>query len=153
MNARAALDAGLAAGVVSTLAQLVLWLTLTDALPGILVRDVRLTAAIVLGPAVLEPRNDPDAQVWIVATLVHFALSLAYGAALSAIIDRLAFGFSLVVGAVFGLALYALNMHGFTRLYPWFEAARDPITVAAHVVFGVTAASVYRVVAARRRQR
>ena len=153
MNARAALCAGLAAGVVSTLAQLVLWWTLTHALPAILVRDARLAAAIVLGPAVLAPGHDPGAQVWIVATLVHFALSLAYGAVLAALIHRLAFGLSLVGGGVFGLALYALNMHGFTRIYPWFEAARDPITIATHVVFGVSAATVYRVVAARRARR
>jgi hypothetical protein len=144
MNAPAAVYAGVAAGVVSTLAQIVLWLTFTDAFPEILFRDVRLTAAIILGPDVLEPASAAGVHVWIVAALVHFALSLAYAVVLAAAIRRLGIGASLVAGGLFGLAVYALNMHGFTRVFPWFEAARDPITVAAHVVFGVSAALVYR---------
>lgn len=147
MNAPAAVYAGVAAGVVSMLAQVALWLTFTDAFPEILLRDVRLTAAIILGPDVLEPASVAGMHVWIVAALVHFALSLAYAMVLAAAIHRLGFGTSIVAGGLFGLVVYVLNMHGFTRLFPWFEVARDPITVAAHVVFGVSAALVYRLVA------
>jgi len=41
-------------------------------------------------------------------------------------------------------------MYGFTLVYPWFEQARDWITVVAHVVFGVVAAAAW--VQARQRQ-
>jgi len=150
MNARAVVYAAVAAGILSTLAQLVLWMAFTDAFPAILIRDVKLAAAIVLGPGVLDPAMEAEMRIWIVATLVHFALSLAYVVALAKAIHRLAFGASILAGALFGLAVYVLNMHGFTQLFPWFEAARDPITVAAHLVFGVSAAVVYHRVATRR---
>jgi hypothetical protein len=151
MNARAAVYAGFAAGILATLAQLVLWITLTDAFPAILVRDARLTAAIVLGSGVIDSAMSADRQIWLVATLVHFALSIAYGVVLAAAIHNLAFAPSLLAGALFGFAVYALNMYGFTLLFPWFKAARDPITVATHLVFGVSAAFVYRRLAARGR--
>jgi hypothetical protein len=35
-------------------------------------------------------------------------------------------------------------MYGFTAVLPWFEAARDWITVVTHGVFGVAAAGVYK---------
>lgn len=48
-------------------------------------------------------------------------------------------------------ALYAVNLYGFTALFPWFAQLRDWITIAAHLVFGVTAASVYRWLETRRK--
>jgi hypothetical protein len=48
---RAIAVSGMAAGIVSTLLQLALWALFTDALPGILFRDARLAAALVLGAA------------------------------------------------------------------------------------------------------
>jgi len=80
----------------------------------------------------------------LVATLVHFALSVAYGLILSRLIARLRTPSSLLVGAVFGVCLYVVNMHGFTIFFPWFDAARDWITVVAHVIFGATAAAAYK---------
>jgi hypothetical protein len=80
----------------------------------------------------------------LVATLVHFALSIIYGLSVSWIIARLRAAPSLLVGAIFGLAVYAVNMYGFTTVFPWFEAARGWITIAAHLAFGIAAAGVYR---------
>jgi len=36
-----------------------------------------------------------------------------------------------------------VNMHGFTLVFPWFAQARDWITLAAHVAFGVVAAGAW----------
>jgi hypothetical protein len=80
----------------------------------------------------------------LVATLVHFSLSIAYGLTLSVIISRLSMSLSLLAGAAFGLFLYAINMYGFTFVFPWFAAARDWITATTHVVFGMVAAAVYK---------
>lgn len=147
---RAAVLAGIAAGIVSTVAQVALWLAFTDALPEILFRDARLAAAIVMGTGVLAPAPGGDAAaVMAVATLVHFALSIAYGLALGSLVARLRGRAAPAVGAAFGVALFVLNMFGFTAVFPWFTAARDPITLAAHVVFGVSAAGVYRATARR----
>jgi hypothetical protein len=143
MDLRAAVNAGVAAGILSTLAQIALWSTLSNAFPAILFRDARLAAAIVMGAAVLPPRTGFDWSVMLAATLVHFALSIFYALILAWLISRLATPLSAIVGAVFGLMLYAVNMYGFTIFFPWFEATRDWVTAASHVVFGVVVALVY----------
>lgn len=148
LDLRAAVLAGIVAGIVSTAAQVALWLAFTDALPGILFRDARLAAAIVMGPDVLASDGDA-AVVMVVATIVHFSLSITYGLTLGILVSRLRGRAAPAVGAAFGVALFVLNMFGFTAVFPWFTAARDPITLAAHVVFGASAAGVYRATARR----
>ncbi len=141
---RAATYAGIAAGIVATVVEIVLWSVFTDALPEILFRDARFAAAIALGPGVLSPAPGVDWRVVLVATLVHVALSVAYGVILARLIARLGVLSSLLAGAAFGLLVYAVNMYGFTMIFPWFEATRDGITVAAHAAFGMAAAGFYR---------
>ena len=129
--------------MISTAVQILLWATLTDALPGVLWRDARLAAAIVLGAAALDPPATFDIQTLLVATIVHFALSIAYAVALAAIIWRLRSSSALVAGALFGLALYAINLYGITAIFPWFAVARGGITLSAHVAFGLSASAAY----------
>ena len=143
-DGRAAILAGVAAGVGSGLAQVLLWLVFTDAFPHALFRDARLTAAIVLGQGVLPPPATFDAVILLISALIHFALSIVYGLALAWVLTRAAVGATLLIGALFGLALYAVNLYGFTALFPWFAQVRDWVTLTAHLVFGVTAAGVYR---------
>jgi hypothetical protein len=139
----AVLVAGVAAGTLSTLVQAALWVAFTDAWPAILYRDARLAAAVVLGPAVLPPPATLDWTVMATATIVHFALSIGYAAIVAAWIGARPFGPALAIGVLFGLLLYAVNLHGFTHVYPWFAQARGWITVAAHVAFGVVAAAAW----------
>lgn len=134
---------GIAAGVVSTLVQIALWRLFTDAFPAILWRDARLTAALVLGPRILAPPTF-DWPAMVVSSVIHFGLSIVYGAVMCAIVRPLAGRPATIAGALLGAALYVVNLHGFTMLFPWFEPARGWITVAAHVVFGVTAVGVSR---------
>ena len=141
---RSAALAGVAAGVVATVAQIALWWAASEPLPAILFRDARLSAAIIMGRQVLPPPATFDWSIMLVATLVHFALSIAYGLTLSVFISRLSTPLSLLAGAVFGLFLYAVNMYGFTFLYPWFAVARDWITATTHVVFGVVVVAIYK---------
>ena len=143
VNWTSALAAGVVAGVVSTLVQIALWATLTDAFPAILWRDGRLAAAIVLGPRVLDPSANFDARVMLVATLVHGVLSIVYAVMLGTLAGRLGLARSLVAGALFGVGLYAVNLYGFTALFPWFAIARGGITLAAHVAFGLSAGATY----------
>lgn len=102
-----------------------------------------------MGAGVLASDGNDGAVVMAAATLVHFSLSIAYGLALGALVACLRGRAVLAVGAAFGLALFLVNMYGFTAVFPWFAATRDPITLAAHVVFGVSAAAVYRAAARR----
>jgi hypothetical protein len=103
-----------------------------------------LTAAILLGQKVLPPPATFDAFIMLISAVIHFALSIVYGLALAWVLARAAVTARLLIGALFGLALYAVNLYGFTALFPWFAQARDWVTITAHVVFGVTAAGVYR---------
>jgi hypothetical protein len=139
----AAVWAGIAAGIVSSAVEIVLWRIFADTLPQILYRDTRFAAALVLGPQVLGRTGPPDAHVVVAATIVHFTLSVVYAIVLARLIVRLHAGTALLAGAIFGAVLYAINMYGFTAIFPWFAADRDAITAIAHVVFGVVAAECY----------
>ncbi len=149
----AAVYAGLAAGILATGVQVVLWAAFTDALPAILFRDSRFAAAIVMGREVLPPPTSFDWRVMLVATLVHFALAVTYGLILARLIGGLRTLQALLVGAAFGLLLYGVNMYGFTAAFPWFASARDWITASTHAAFGIVAAGVYRVLSRRQRGR
>lgn len=144
VNWSAAVCAGIVAGVLSTVVQISLWSVFSDALPTLLFRDARLAAAIVMGRGVLPPPASFDWSVILVATLIHVALSIAYGLILSWVISGLGAPLSLLAGAMFGLFVYVINMYGFTTVFPWFEAARDWITVVAHLAFGIVAAAAYK---------
>ena len=140
---RAATIAGTAAAIVSTVVELLLWLAFGFALPETLVRDARFAAAIVLGRRVLPPPATFDWQVMAVASCVHFALSIAYAIVLAVAIERLSARAAIAIGALFGVALYAINMYAFTWLFPWFAITRDAITLVAHVAFGLAVSATY----------
>lgn len=148
---------GIAAGTLSTLAQVGLWLALTDDFPAILWRDARSAVAIILGPGVLSSSTASMTSIMAMATLVHFALSLIYAGLFCLIARRLGWHAAVSVGALLGAVLYFINMYGFTLVFPWFAASRDPITFVAHVVFGASATwsgklALNRLTAARSRQ-
>jgi hypothetical protein len=48
------------------------------------------------------------------------------------------------IGMTFGVGLYFGNLYGFTQLFPWFAELRTLDTLAAHVLFGIVAATAYR---------
>jgi hypothetical protein len=149
INWTAALYAGIAAGIIATMAQIILWWAFSDSLSGIMFRDARLAAAIILGPEILPMQVAFDWPAMIVATMIHFSLSVIYSMILAAFIVRRDLAVSIFVGIEFGFILFGINMYGFTMIFPWFDEARDWITLVAHVVFGVVAASTYRVLSMR----
>ena len=128
----------------ATLVQVLLWLVFTDDFMALLLRDARLTAALVLGQRVLMPPLGFDAGIMLTATLIHFALSIIYAALLAPLAAQLTLIPSLVAGAGFGGALYVVNLYGFTAIFPWFAQARGWITLLAHLVFGLSVMAVYR---------
>jgi hypothetical protein len=144
INPGAAAAAGIIAGVVATGAQLVLWGIFTDELPSIFFRDARLAAAMLMGPDILPPPATFEWKVIIVATFIHFMLSIAYGLILAPLITHSGMVTSMLAGAVFGLILYGANMYGMTLIFPWFSVARDWITLVTHIVFGISLAVPYK---------
>lgn len=145
----AALIAGIAAGSVATAVELVLWWLAGMPVAATLWRDARLTAALAMGPGVLPPPATPRADILLAATMIHFALSVAYAALALRLWPRLSGGAALLAGAGYGLLIYVVNLYGMTQWFPWFAAARDGVTLAAHLVFGVTLAGCGRWLAAR----
>jgi hypothetical protein len=138
------LAAGVVSGTAATLVQVALWLLFTADFPGVLFRDARLTAALVLGARVLPPPATFDFAVLAVATVIHFALSVAYAAILYPLVAHRGYLWAVMAGTVFGMALYVVNLYGFAALFPWFAQARGWIAAAAHVAFGVSASTACR---------
>lgn len=141
---RAAINAGIISGIIATVVQMALWRLFQEPLPEILYRDARLTAAILMGPEVLPPPASLNWKVMIVATFIHFLISVGYSVILACLIFRRDTLFSLFLGAVFGGGVYGINMYGFTVIFPWFSMARDWITFFTHIAFGVSLAGTYK---------
>lgn len=131
---------GFGAGIIATAAQLVLWWLAQMPLADTLLRDARLTAALLMGPAVLPPPSTAQWDILLVATLIHFALSVAYAVIPAYLASRLRTGPALLAGAVYGVLIYVVNLYGFTVFFPWFAVARDWVTLVTHIVFGVVLA-------------
>lgn len=135
---------GLGAGVVATVAQLSMWWLSEVPLLETLYRDARLTAALVMGTGVLPPPSTAQWDILLVATLIHFVLSVIYALIPAYLFSRFRTGPALLAGALYGLTIYVVNLYGFTLLFPWFVVARDGVTLLAHLVFGVALAGGYR---------
>jgi hypothetical protein len=142
-NALTIILAGIAAGILATLTQMLLWVAMGEDTWTLLLRDARLTAAL-LNETALSPTAGFDAGIMLAATGIHFALSIFYAALLWPLAKRLALMPSLLAGAGFGALLYFFNLHGLTFIFPWFTQARGGITLTAHLVFGMVVMLTYR---------
>ena len=131
------LTVGLCAGVIATLAQLALWWLAGIPLLETFYRDTRLTAAIAMGPAVLPPPSTLQWDILLVAALIHLALSIVYALMPVHFAGRLPTGPAFIAGALYGLAMYVVNLYGFTALFPRFALARGWVTLVTHLIFGV----------------
>jgi hypothetical protein len=104
---------------------------------------LRMMGAIVLGPAALSPPDTFDAQIVVVAILLHLVLSIAYGIFLGLVIPRVDTALGILVGGFYGLALYYINFYGFNAFSPWFVDQRDWVSIASHCAFGAVLAYAY----------
>lgn len=141
LDASAAIFASLAAASIVAIA----WLACSTTIYGEPVWKLpRMMAAMVLGPRVLEPQDELDVAVVATGLVLHFALALGFGTVATLLVRPVPDGAVAWVGAAFGLALYALDLHGMTTYFPWFAPLRTFDTVAAHMLFGIVAATAYR---------
>jgi hypothetical protein len=140
MDWRAAIIAGLTGGFVFLLLLLVGYVTTTGGTPWTVFRWI---GAVVLGEGVLPPPVTFDLGVVLVALLLHFTLSAIYGIVLALIIHRWGVLVGFFGGALFGLALYLINMYAFTTVFDWFYPARYWPFLILHVIFGAVAGTVY----------
>lgn len=141
----AAIWAGLIAGLVFVIMEMVLVATAGG---GSAWGPPRMMAAMVMGEGVLPgPENPPtfDIGIFLVGMTVHFVLSIVLALVLAAILAAAGggTGAAVAIGVVFGLAVYLVNFYGFTALFPWFENARNWITILSHLVFGAVLGGSY----------
>ncbi|NMG30804.1 hypothetical protein [Aromatoleum evansii] len=134
----AAVCAGFIAGTVATFAQMLLWWLEGTPVIATLLRDARLTAAVVMGPGVLHhaPGWRWDVLIW--ATAIHFTLSVIYALIAWPVARAMTLSAAIGLGALYGAAIYVINLHGFTHVFPWFDVSRGWVTILAHLVFGAS---------------
>lgn len=139
----AAAVAGLAAGAALMVAELIWAALVVGANPWVISHRV---AAILLGHGALQS-GEFDAGVVAAALVTHYALGVVFGLVLGWIIAgfhwerRLAT--TLLIGLVFGAALYLVDFHVMTSVFPWMAALRGWTTLLAHGLFGLVAALMY----------
>jgi len=105
-------------------------------------QPVRMMAEIVFK---FMPTSNPSAaRIALAALGVHLPLSLIYARILALLTFNLRMGPSLVIGVLFGLAIYLLNFYVFTSLFPWFAGVRSLAAIADHAAFGLATAWVYK---------
>lgn len=147
-DARAALIAGLVGGM---LLFILLQLFATTVFDEPFWRLPRLIAAMVRGPDAIEPDDEPDQALLLIAIALWTSLSLLYSLALACLLTDIPRQYAAWTGLAFGAALYFINFYGFTTLFEWFTPYRTLDTLVAHALFGATTALVYT--ASRRRTR
>lgn len=148
MDWKAAVLAGLGAGIVFLIALLIVFTTVNDGSPWTL---FRLTAATILGRDILPVPGQPDSfnlAAVVVGLTVHLALSVAYAILLAFIIHRWGIVVGIVGGALFGVGLYAVNYFTFARLFDWgwFYSFNAWQYVVVHALFGAVAGGVYELI-------
>ena len=139
-SARAALSASIIAGLVFAVVDAGLGWVLRGISP---VTPLRMTGAIVLGPAALSPPNTFDATIALVAIATHLLLSTAYGTLLALLMPAVDIAWGILLGGFYGLALYYVNFYGFNAFSPWFAVQHDWVSVGSHFVFGAVLAYTY----------
>ncbi len=137
---RAAIWAGLIAGAAFLVVEMGLVTVMGNSPWG----PPRMMAAMVMGEGVLPPPATFDFPIVAVAMAVHMVLSIVLALIFALAVHRLGMARALVVGGVFGLVVYGVNFYGFTEFFPWFAKARNAVTIASHVIFGLVLAASYK---------
>lgn len=73
------------------------------------------------------------------------AIGAVSGIVLAYLVDRVGVLGAAIVGVVFGLAMYAIDVYGIARLVPALAALRDWMSAIAYAIQGVLAAVLYKV--------
>lgn len=139
---KAGMWSGLIAGAVFMMLEMsMVWLFMGESPWG----PPHMIAAMVLGRRVLPPPATFAFGILMAAMMVHFILAIIYGEIVGWIVHRVRrLGIALLIGAVFGLAIYLVNFYLIApAAFPWFAMARNWISIVTHTLFGLVAAGAY----------
>ena len=141
LDVSAAMTAGFVAGWVALVAWIACSVSIYDEPASKL---PRMIAAMILGQGALGTEDEPELAVVATGLVLHFALALSFGTALALLVRHVREGLAACAGALFGVALYVLDLHLLTAFFPWFTQLRTLDTLGAHMLFGILAATAYR---------
>lgn len=136
--------AGVMGGVVAGAAYLVAQVSFTAAVhPGTAAEPLQRIAAILMGPDVAPPPSEFTLTVLGMALIIHLGLSMVFGRFVAALAWRRHATTGIVLGALVGLGLYAVNFGLVAPIaFPWFEGSIQWVTILDHLLFGAIAAAV-----------
>lgn len=104
---------------------------------------IQMIAAIVMGEDEANQSATFNLGILMVALIIHFSLSVIYTYVLTLFISNRSTVAAISIGGIFGLALYFINLYGFTFIFPWFARARNWAGIFAHIMFGFAAGYSY----------
>jgi len=132
--------AGISAGTIFLLVNLVLTPIVMEVDPAIILRYM---ASLILGSDVLMESNSAD--IIIVGLIVNYGISLVGAFVIAVVIHRWGLLIGIVIGAILGLAIYGINLYTLTFFFDldWFIAINSLVFMISHVVFGAVAGGVY----------
>lgn len=117
----------------------------------------RPIATLVLRERIVDPAWESSPITLVIGIVIHLLLSIIFAFIITFILHRWGFLVGLLGGALFGLALYAINYYTFSRFFPWFFVEDSGwISAVSHVIFGAFAGGTYELLEekhARRRER
>ena len=143
INVHSAIKAGIIAGIVFVMLEMVLAATVGG---GSAWGPPRMIAAIAMGKGVLPPPATFDLTILMVAMAIHFVVAIILAIVFALIADaaRWSLMTSAIAGLVFGILIYSVNFYGMTAVFPWFAMARGMIAIFAHTMFGLVLGFTYR---------
>ncbi len=146
LNWKAAIIAGLVAGLVFMMLEMVLVGTIGGQSPW---GPPRMIAAMAMGEGVLPPPATFNMAIMMVAMMIHFPMAIALAAVLGWAIShwRMNLMTSLIVGTIFSLVFYFISFYIMTAVFPWFAMARGGIAIFAHAMFGLVLGWTYHAIA------
>jgi uncharacterized membrane protein YagU involved in acid resistance len=106
-----------------------------------------MIAAMALGKDVLPPPGSYaafDMKIMATAMVIHMILSVVYGLIVGWLVHRFDWTGGLVIGAIFGMAIYIINFYLIAPvMFPWFQMAQNWISAFSHAMFGLAAGGAY----------
>lgn len=104
----------------------------------------RMIAAMIMGREVLPPPADFDMGIMMAAMAVHFPLSIVHGLIAGWLVHRLNSASVLLIGAVFGLAVYFINFYLIApAVFPWLTEAQNWVSLVSHLIYGLVLGAAY----------
>ena len=103
---------------------------------------IRNIGSVILGPTALQEQESLSLIAILAALVVNYALAILATLLLAVIIHRWGLVTGIVLGAIFGFALYLINNFLTSQFFPWF-IFNTTWFVTAHIIFGAIAGGAY----------